>query len=88
MEQVGAKQGALGFLEQDIVGRFKEALIEYSAGPLANYMPYTAQTGPILEGLAALEPKTILPMHGSAFTGDGATAIRDMAAMMKETLGG
>jgi flavorubredoxin len=74
--------------DQDIVGRFREALVEYNSGPLAGYMPYTARTGPILEGLAALEPRTILPMHGSAFTGDGAAAVRDMAAMMKETLGG
>lgn len=74
--------------DQDIVGRFRETLIEYNAGPFANYMPYTANTGPILEGLAALEPRTLLPMHGSAFTGDGAGAIRDMAAMMKETIGG
>ncbi len=50
-------------------------------------MPYTAQTGPILEGLAALNPKIILPMLGSAYAGDGATAIRDMAAMMEEILG-
>ena len=38
-------------------------------------------------GLAALNPKIILPMLGSAYSGDGATAIRDMAAMMEEILG-
>ena len=73
---------------EDIVGRFRHALTEYNSGPFANYVPYTANTGPILEGLATLGPKTILPMHGSAFTGDGAAVVRDMAAMMKEVIGG
>lgn len=74
--------------EADIVGRFREALRNYNAGPLADFLPYTRKTGPILEGLAALKPKTLLPMHGSAWSGDGEKAILDMASMLHETLGG
>jgi flavorubredoxin len=74
--------------ESDVVGRFRDAIQEYNATPFADYLPYTPHTGPILEGLAALEPKTLLPMHGSAYIGDGGQAIRDMAHMLKETLGG
>jgi flavorubredoxin len=73
--------------EADIVGRFKATLVEYNSGPFAHYLPYTPQTRSILDGLAALNPKTLLPMHGSAFVGDGAKAIRDMAEMLRETIG-
>ncbi len=71
----------------DIVGRFRQALVEYHAGPFAYYLPYTPNTRPILDGLAVLKPKTLLPMHGSAYVGDGEQAIRDMADMLHETLG-
>ncbi len=72
----------------DVVGGFKEMLLEYQKGPFANYMPYTKQTEPILNRLAELKPKTIAPMHGSAFMGDGEQAIYDLARVMKEVLGG
>jgi len=73
--------------DADIVDRFRATLLEYNSGPFANYLPYTPQTDPILDGLAALNPKTLLPMHGSAYAGDGARAIRDMAEMLRETIG-
>jgi flavorubredoxin len=72
---------------QDVVDRARQTLIEYQASPLANYLPYTPNTGSILEGLAQLEPKLIATMHGSAYEGDGARAIRDYARMMSEVLG-
>jgi hypothetical protein len=56
--------------------------------PFANYMPYTNQTKPTLDRLAELKPKTIAPMHGSAFVGDGEQAIYDLARVMKEVLAG
>ncbi|MDH3329542.1 MAG: hypothetical protein OEM01_09945 [Desulfobulbaceae bacterium] len=70
----------------DIVGRFKETLIEYQKGPFANYLPYTTKTEKILSRLADLKPKIIAPMHGSTFIGDGQSAILDLAQVMKDVL--
>lgn len=71
----------------DVIGRARQTLVEYQAGPLANYMPYTKNTDGILQSLAELKPRTIAPMHGSAYVGDGERAIRDFAVMMQEVLG-
>jgi len=70
----------------DVVGRFKETLIEYQKGPFANYMPYTTETENILYRLADLKPNTIAPMHGSTYVGDGESAIHDLAKAMKDVL--
>lgn len=75
------------FTESDVIERSRKTLIDYQASPLANYMPYTKHTDGILQKLAALNPRTIAPMHGSAFAGDGAQAIRDLAGVMREVLG-
>ena len=74
--------------ESDVVGRFRSTLTRYQAGPLANYMPYHKNTGRFLETLAALKPKTLCPMHGSTFVGDGARALQDLGSVMEEVLGG
>lgn len=71
----------------DILGRVRQALISYQAGPLMDYMPYTPNTRPLLEGLAALKPQTLATMHGSSFTGDCAAALIELDGVMKETLG-
>jgi flavorubredoxin len=71
----------------DIVGRADAYTRRQLAGPMAHSMPYTPRTGPILESLAALSPATLATMHGTSFRGDGAAAIRDLAAMLKETIG-
>lgn len=73
--------------ESDVVERTRSAMIEYQAGPLMDYMPYTPKTERLLEGLAALKPKTIAAMHGSTFVGDGERALRDLAVVMREVLG-
>ncbi|MGV0790599.1 MBL fold metallo-hydrolase [Mycolicibacterium sp. XJ1819] len=39
----------------------------------------TTNLGPTLEQLAALNPTTLAIMHGSAFTGDGASQLRSLA---------
>ena len=39
----------------------------------------TAATGPTIRRLAELEPRTLALMHGPAFAGDGAQALRDLA---------
>jgi flavorubredoxin len=72
----------------DVVGRFRQTLVEYQKGPLANYLPYTPHTQPTLQRLAALKPRTLAAMHGSAYVGDGARAIDDLAQVMKDVLSG
>ena len=71
----------------EIVSRFKETLIEYQQGPFANYLPLTSKTEQMLNRLADLNPKTIAPMHGSTFVGDGKSAIYDLSKVMKDVLG-
>jgi flavorubredoxin len=71
----------------DVVGRFKQTLVEYQQGPLANYLPYTPNTEPTLQRLAALKPRTLAAMHGSTFVGDGAQALADLAQAMRDVLG-
>ena len=82
--QCGDVEAATG---SDLVGRCRETLVDYESGPLAGYMPYTADTGKIMGRLADLEPGTLAVMHGSSFTGDGRRAINDYAGMLKEVLG-
>jgi flavorubredoxin len=72
----------------DVVGRFKQTLVEYQQSPLANYMPYTPYTESTLRRLAGLKPRTLAAMHGSTFVGDGAKALTDVAQVLKEVLGG
>ena len=72
--------------DSEIVSRFKEMLIEYQQGPFANYLPYTSKTGQMLKRLADLKPKTIAPMHGSTYVGDGKSAIHDLLQAMKDVL--
>lgn len=74
--------------ESDVVERTRSAMIEYQAGPLMDYMPYTPKTERLLGELALLKPKTIAAMHGSTFVGDGERALRDLAVVMREVLGG
>jgi flavorubredoxin len=73
--------------ESDIVGRFRKTLTEYQNSPLANYMPYTPDTRPTIKRLAALQPKTLAPMHGSAFTGNCSAALDDLSNVLKDVLG-
>lgn len=71
----------------DVVGRFRQMLLDYQKGPFANYLPYTSHTEETLKRLAALKPKTLATMHGSTFIGDGEHALEDLAMAMKEVLG-
>jgi hypothetical protein len=73
--------------ESDILGRVRESIISYQAGPLMDYMPYTPKTRPLLESLAALQPRTLATMHGSSFAGNCAKALIELDGVMKETLG-
>ncbi len=71
----------------DVLGRCRQVLESYQQGPLANYMPYCTLTDVTLQRLAALQPKTLATMHGSAFVGDGARALRELATVFKDVLG-
>jgi hypothetical protein len=50
-------------------------------------MPYTPNTERLLAEMAALKPKTLAAMHGSAFVGDGEKALLDLGPVLKEVLG-
>jgi len=71
----------------DVVGRSHQALKEYQAGILAEYVPYASITAQNLKKLAALRPKTLAIMHGSSFTGDCARALEDLDMMLREVFG-
>jgi len=45
-----------------------------------DYYAHATNTGALLGTLAACEPKTLACMHGSAWSGDGAALIRELAA--------
>ena len=70
----------------DVVGRFRQGLIDDLGGLFANAYPYTSQTDDTLRRLASLSPKTLAVMHGSTFVGDGKRAIDDLATAMREVL--
>ena len=57
--------------EADVVGRTRQALMEYQAGILADYSPYTHQTDRMFQDLAVLKPARFAIQHGSSFAGDG-----------------
>jgi flavorubredoxin len=68
----------------DVVGRSHQAMKEYQAGILADYVPYTPLTAQNLKKLADLKPKTLAIMHGSSFTGDCARALDDLNVAFRE----
>lgn len=73
--------------EDDLQDRVKSAMSNMQASPLANYVPYTSNTGTILNQLADLNPGTLAIMHGSSYAGDGAAALRGLIGTMSEVLG-
>src|SRR6476659_6274005 len=73
--------------ESDVIERARRTLVDYQAGPLADYMPYTKHTDGVIQRLAELKPKTIAPMHGSTYVGDGEKALKDLATVLRDVLG-
>ncbi|HLJ13405.1 MAG TPA: hypothetical protein VKV15_02830 [Bryobacteraceae bacterium] len=69
---------------RDVVGRSHQAMKEYQAGILAEYVPYTPLTGQNLKKLADLKPRTLAIMHGSSFAGDCAQALDDLNIMLRD----
>jgi flavorubredoxin len=74
-------------IETGVVARARQAMQEGKNGPLANDVPYTADTGRVLERLAALAPRTLAAMHGSTYRGDGALALRELAGVFAAEIG-
>jgi len=73
--------------QSDVVGRSHQAMREYQAGILAEYVPYTPLTSQNLRKLADLQPKTLAIMHGSSFSGDCARALTELDQAFKEVFG-
>jgi flavorubredoxin len=71
----------------DVVGRSHQAMKEYQAGILADYVPYTPLTAQNLKKLGDLKPKTLAIMHGSSFTGDCVRALDDLNVALREVFG-
>lgn len=83
--QVGEQEAVTD--SEEVLGRTREAMIDYQAGPLMDYVPYTPHTKRLLEELAQFEPKTLAIMHGSSFSGDGGRMLRGLAPVLKEVYG-
>lgn len=73
--------------ETDVVGRSRQAMVNYQAGVLADYVPYTPLTSKNLKKLAALQPKTLAIMHGSSYRGDCARALSALDVAFREVFG-
>jgi flavorubredoxin len=69
---------------EELVGLCRQSMMSYQKGPFANYLPYTPHTDRAFRRMAALEPKTLATMHGSVLRGDGAKALGELAAIVKE----
>jgi flavorubredoxin len=70
--------------DKDVIGPYKNAILEYEKGPLMGYTPYTNNTSRLLNTLAELKPKTLAIMHGSSYNGDCHNALTDLNLVMKE----
>ena len=69
--------GKVAVTEGDILGpseKFRKPM---------DYFAHAPQTSAILERLAAEEPATLACMHGSAWRGDGARLLRELAAVLE-----
>lgn len=74
--------------ESDVVGPARKAMTAFQSTQLLNGYPYTGTTERLMRELADLAPQTLAIMHGSSFRGDGGNALRELASVMKEVLGG
>ncbi|MBL9173456.1 MAG: MBL fold metallo-hydrolase [Verrucomicrobiales bacterium] len=72
----------------DLIGPTRDAMQRMQSGPLAGYIPYTGQTGEVLESLAELHPETLAVMHGSSYVGTADQLLGDLAGVIREHFGG
>ena len=72
-------------VDSDIVlERTHNAIVDYQKGPLMDYVPYTAHTKRLLYELSEFNPQTLAIMHGSTYSGDGATLLKELEKIFKE----
>jgi flavorubredoxin len=71
--------GAVPLTESDILGPS-----EAFRAPM-DYYAHAPQTAATLERLAREQPQTLAVMHGSAFRGDGAALLRELARSLTKT---
>jgi flavorubredoxin len=74
--------GEVAVTEADILGPS-----EAFRAPM-DYYAHAPQTGAILERLAQEKPTTLAVMHGSAWRGDGARMLRELAIKLKSSAAG
>lgn len=74
-------------MHSSVLDRVAAVLSAYQQGPLADYVPYTANTGRVLRRLAGLKPRTLAIMHGSSYSGDCEGELEGLAEVMKRILG-
>jgi flavorubredoxin len=73
--------------EADLTPLLRIVIAEGMKGPLAHDIPYTYETDAALRRLAALEPRLLAIMHGSAYRGNGAEMMRSFAEVLREAIG-
>ena len=83
--QIGKVEPVTG--SDEILERTRKAIIEYQAGPLMDYLPYTKNTKQLLHKLADLKPKTLAIMHGSSFNGNCERLLHELDPVLKDVLG-
>ena len=59
-----------------------------AAEDLFRYSALCPAMGATIRGLASLSPRTLALMHGPAFEGDGAAALRALASDYERRIGG
>ena len=72
----------------DLIGPTRDAMQKMQSGPLAGYIPYTWQTGGVLQSLAKLQPETLAVMHGSSYVGKAERMLGDLAGVIRDHFGG
>jgi flavorubredoxin len=72
---------------EGILQRTRDAIVNYQAGPLMDYVPYTPKTKRLLHELAGLQPKTLAVMHGSSFTGAAPRLLQELDGVFKDVFG-
>jgi len=79
--------GEQAALADDIAAKAHNDLQAQQQGPFRDFMAYNATTDATLSTLAELKPSVLAVMHGSSYTGDGATAIQDLRRSLRAVLG-
>jgi flavorubredoxin len=73
--------------EPELIGRARDTLVRYQKGPFSNYLPFTPETEKHIGRLADLRPNVLGVMHGSAYSGNGEHALRELSKIFSGLLG-